>query len=106
MPADFFFDGTENDGVADSKKTPAVDTNVYKMYLADPSVNRHYFYGVGTRTHTWVGGATGLGADAIIASAETALTKDLNIGANVIDIVGFSRGSARRLSSPTGSPIT
>ncbi len=99
--ADFFFDGTDNDGNVASKNTPPTDTNVYKMYQADTSAD-HADYEPGVVTNDGVlnpiGNVGGLGADARIGRAWNKLLQYINDGDTTIDIVGFSRGATEALA--------
>lgn len=90
----YAFDGTWND--AKDAGTYGAHTNVVEFHKHYPESKR-IFSGVGTR-YSWLGkslgGAFGVGGKARIQEATAYLAERFRAGDRVIDIVGFSRGSA------------
>ena len=92
----YAFDGTFNE----DKEGSEHDTNVvwFRDSYNDGTV--HYWTGVGTRLGIFgkaIGGITGAGGRTRVREALKAVRENFKKGDTVIDIVGFSRGSALAL---------
>jgi RHS repeat-associated protein len=100
----FAFDGTSNYTNPNTSDRASSDTNVAKMYQNYTGDNRYYYGGVGNSSeHPWYtpsrlfGLSSGLGSDDYIKTAFENLVSSYNSGDKIIDIIGFSRGSAEAL---------
>lgn len=94
----YAFDGTWNH--EHSAGEYGQNTNVVKFRDAYTEQSHFYTKGVGTKMGLigrWVGGAFGAGGEKRIELAKKELAKNWANGDTVIDIVGFSRGSALAL---------
>jgi len=113
----YAFNGTWNSEKTDDIATDAVeyDLNTNVVKFRDAYGGPHFYLnGVGTRLGRFggfFGGAFGIGGQARLLEAMTALDANLARGDAVIDIVGFSRGAAlaatfaHRLSKRRQLPI-
>ncbi len=92
----YAFDGTGNEENPDDKD----NTNVLKFYDACSGGNNFYVEGVGTRFSVLgflLGGLLGAGGHERINEGLEKLEANFGNGDDVIDIIGFSRGSALAL---------
>ncbi|BCX47489.1 DUF2235 domain-containing protein [Haloferula helveola] len=97
----YAFDGTWNDSSApDGERDWRKDTNVHRfrsVYADGKPPGVHYLDGVGSRgglLGKYIGGITGLGAEARIREQWDNLVANFKSGDTTIDIVGYSRGAA------------
>jgi len=89
----YAFDGTWNENQPDDR----MDTNVRKFFDAFGGPLKFYVEGPGTR-RGWLsrlfGGAMGAGARDRVKEGLAALTRHLEQGDDVVDVIGFRRGAA------------
>ena len=101
----YAFDGTKQDdrGTGSSWEAVAADTNIFRFYSAytgyaqSQGITTNYIPGVGTRfgvIGAIAGGAWGVGWLDRINDAHDTLCRAYLAGDHMIDVIGFSRGSA------------